>query len=346
MSETTLPDVEVTAPRATNPSQPAGSSWTEKAIDITIRLGTGTFGQTGKNTVKLSNLRMIVSVLKAGYPSMDTATARVYGVTQSVMNSVSTLGIPLTMYRAGNAMLIEAGDKGGAMFTVFNGYLGQAYQNFDDAPETCLELVGWAGQAEAITPTEAVSYSGSVDVATIMSNIAKKQGWNFENNGVKIQVSNPYLWGTAIQQVHDLARTANIEAYLDSGKSPIVLAIWPRYQTRGGTKPLISPQSGLIGYPKFQSSGMSFRCLFNPNIQFGSQIIMQSSTGSTARTVTPGDVSQANASGTNLPPTTNTGGPNGEWYVISPLSYDLSAQMPGGPWFCEVNCQRTNVTAP
>ena len=117
---------------ATTSPVPSGTSWTMKAIDITITLGTGTFGQTGQNTVKLSGLRSVVSIAKNGFPSMDRAEARVYGVDPSVMNTVSTLGIPLTMWRLGNTMLIEAGDVGGAMSVVYNGYLHQAYQNFDD----------------------------------------------------------------------------------------------------------------------------------------------------------------------------------------------------------------------
>lgn len=315
----------------------SGSSWTQKAIDITIRLGKGTFGQTGQNTVKLSGLRTIVSVEKAGFPSMDKVQARVYGVPPSIMNEVSTLGVPLTMWRLGNAVLVEAGDVGGSMFTVYNGYLHQAYQDFSEAPETALALVGWGGQAAAIQPTDATSYSGSTSVATIMEMIAKGQGWTFENNNVTVQVSNPYLWGTALQQVHDLARMAGIEVYVDTGHNPVTLAIWSRTFTRGGQVPLINGASGMIGYPRFQSSGMSFRSLFNPNIKLGGQIKMESTVGGA------GTIQVAGISGDT--PSSAQGGPNGAWCVIG-LTLDLSSQLPGGPWFCDVQCARTNVLAP
>jgi baseplate hub protein gp41 len=336
--------VSGTANGPTGAAQPSGSSWTLKAIDITITLGTGTFGQSGSNTVKLSGLRVVASIAKSGFPAMDKAEVRVYGVTPDIMNTVSTLGIPLTMWRLGNSMLIEAGDTVNGMSVVYNGYLHTAYQNFDEAPETSLVLIGWGGQAQAVTPTAPISYSGTASVATIMASIAQLAGWGFENSGVQTQLSNPYFAGTPLQQAQDVARSAGIEMYLDSGKSPPTLAIWPKYATRAGQIPLINAASGMIGYPKFQSSGMSFRCLFNPSIRLGGQIEMQSTIGS-ASTQQSGQIGTTPGA-PSTPVTNQTGGPNGQWYVISPLSYNLSAQLPGGPWFCEVNCARTNILAP
>lgn len=344
----TILDVNVTAdrPNAAVSTQPSGSSWIEKAIDITITLGKGTIGASGQNTVKLSNLRVKVDVLKQGSPSMDKAVARVYGVTSSVMNSISTLGIPLNFWRIGNAMLIEAGDATNGMFTVFNGYLHQAFQDFDEVPETSLVLVAWGGQDHAIIPVGATSYAGDTDVATIMQTIATKAGWGFEGNSVKVTVSNPYLWGTALQQAHDLARMANIEVYLDTGKNPNLLAIWDKTKTRGGPVPLINARSGLVGYPKFQSNGMSFRCLFNPNIKLAGQIKMESTTGGEPTQIPADQIGVVPGAIDGTRPATQTGGPNGIWYVIAPLTYDLASQLPGGPWFTNVNCMRTDILAP
>jgi hypothetical protein len=61
---------------------------------------------------------------------MDRAEIRICGVQPSVMNAVSTLGVPLQMFRIGNTMLIEAGDSVSGMSLVFMGYLRAAYQNF------------------------------------------------------------------------------------------------------------------------------------------------------------------------------------------------------------------------
>ncbi|MDR3533948.1 MAG: hypothetical protein P4L90_25710 [Rhodopila sp.] len=314
----------------TTASPNTGSSYVERKIDITITLGQGTFGQSGMNTVKLSGLRSVVNILKGGFPSMDRATVRVYGVPPSVMNSISTLGIPLPMVRHNNTVTVEAGDDTNGMSVVYAGYITNAWQDFSEVPETSLNITGWGGQDQALFPAPAISYPGTADVATILSGLATRMGWSFENGGVQVKLSNPYFAGTALEQAHNVARAANIEMYCDTSSSPITLAIWPKNSTRGGKAPLISAQSGLVGYPMFRDQGMAFRCLFNPSIRLGGQIQMQSSIGAAPQQTT----------GT---PTQQTGGPNGSWYVIGPLVFDLSAQIPNGPWFCDVTCARTLV---
>lgn len=80
------------------------------------------------------------------------------------------------------------------------------------------------------------SVKGSVDVATLMGQLAQSMGYSFENNGVSVQLSNPYLPGTAIDQVKALARGAGIDLYVDDN----VLAITPANTPRGGLIPEIS----------------------------------------------------------------------------------------------------------
>ena len=156
--------------------------------------------------------------------------------------------------------------------------------------------------------------------------------WNFENNGVNVTLASPYFAGSALEQAHAIARAGNFELYADTSEVPTVLAIWPKTGTRGGHVPIISAATGLVGYPRYQSNGMSFRCLYNPSIKLGGVIEMRSSVGGAPKTVP--------ASDNRVPPGTQTGGPNGTWMVVSPMTHDLSAQVPGGPWFMSVNCVR------
>lgn len=310
----------------------SGTSWTQKQINITITLGTGTFGSTGQNTVKLSNLRVVATIEKGGFPSQDRASIRVYGVPASIANQVSTLGIPQPMIRLGNTVTLEAGDTVNGMSVVYSGYMLECFQNFEEIPETSLQINAYFGMIGAMKPATPLSIRGTGDVATMMSGLANLLDCKFENNGVQVQLSNPYFPGTALAQAHELARAANINLYLDLAGG--TLAIWPLNGTRGGQIPLINPASGMIGYPTFQSNGMSFKTLFNPNIRLGGQIQMQSSVGNAATA----------ANNPNVPAGTQTGGPSGLWLVQPPLVHSLSAQLPGGPWFTDVHCVRVPGT--
>ena len=323
--------MSATQQSATGPNsfQPMG----QRAITAVITLGQGTFGQSGASTVILDGLKAEVTIQKASSPSFDLAEIRLYGVQPSIMNQVSTLGVPFPQVRTNNTVQVQAGDLVSGMGIVYQGYLSNAYQNYDGMPETMLELIGLGARLQALVPASPTSYPGPADVATIMSGLADQMGLAFENSGVQVQVqlSSPYFAGTLLQQAKKCAEAANIELTIDTGEDPPTLAIWPKTGTRGGLIPLISAASGMIGYPAFSSNGMRFTTLFNPNIRIGGLIQMQSSLGTALLYSNPAKPT---------PETIVAGGPNGIWYVRS-VTHELSSWVPDGPWFTTAECART-----
>jgi len=305
-----LPDVNITAPpTGTTPPQnagPSGSSYVERALSFTFTLGKGSFGLTGQNTVTVKGLRAHVTILKNGAPSMSHAEMRIYGLTPAIMNSLSTLGAPRPMERD-NTVSISAGDASNGMAVVYQGTVQDAWQNFDDQPNTFLEIISFVSTFINLQPIPPTSFPGSADVATIMSGLATQAKRNFENNGVQVKLAYPYLAGTILMQAQELARQANIE-FFDDGST---FAIWPKTGTRGGAIPLIGPNSGLVNYPRYTSQGIALRSVFNPNILFGGQIKLETSLIAA----------------------------QGTWYV-NKVSYDLSAQIVNGPWFTDIECNR------
>jgi hypothetical protein len=302
----------------TTQSSGTGPAYAQRALDISLTLGEGQFGQSGSNTIKMSGLRVIATVQKSGLPSFDRAEIRVYGVQPAVMNAASVQNVPLTQFRPNNDVLLEAGTIGGSMQTVFQGPIGFGWQVLDGA-ESFFQIVAWSGaRGAAMTPpAQPLSVQGSTNVAQVMASLAKSAGFNFQNDGVDVTLASTYFPGTLTDQIFNLARAADINAYIDSSTSPNTLVIWPKLMTRSGNAPLLSPETGLIGYPKFYDQGAQFRCLFNPNIRLGAPIQVQSS----------------------LPPA------SGQWMVIGPLTHNISAQQPNGPWFTDLSCARTLVPA-
>lgn len=333
-----IPSQPATPPLPTSASPVTGTSYVARAINVTITLGQGTFGQTGFNTVKLIGLRVAASIQKAGFPSQDNASVQVYGVEESLMNQVTTLGIhQIVQSRNQNAVIIEAGDAVNGMSIVHQGFIVDAFEDFTGSPETFLQITSVGGYIPAMQPVAPTSFPAGADAATMMQVLAGKAGWTFENNGVQVILPPTYLPGTYLDQMHTVARAANIEMYQDTGTTPPTLAIWPKNLTRvqNGIIPLVNKASGLINYPSFYSEGVSFRCLYNPNLTIAKQVQLQSSAGAKAPLL-----GQAGAS----PSGTFSGGPNGIWVIVK-LSYDLSAQIPDGPWFCDADCAVTNIPA-
>jgi hypothetical protein len=284
-------------------------TYIERAIDYTFVLGTGNFGEGGSNTVKVSGLRSTATITATGGPSMSKLNARIYGLTPTIMNTLSAMGTTDTQIR-NNQVFVEAGDADSGMSLIFGGIFHDCYQDLNAAPNTFLEIIGWTGPLTAASPVQPFSVKGSGDVATIMSEIATKAGASLQNNGVNIKISNPYFPGTGLTQAQKLADAANINfSVLPNG----VWSISPRNGAQSGSIPLISPNTGLVGYPKYSSLGVEVRTIFNPFIYTNQQFEIQSGFAQ------------------GLPGS----GVNGFW-VASKISHTLAAQMPGGPWFTDI----------
>ncbi len=99
-------------------------------------------------------------------------------------------------------------------------------------------------------------------------------------------------------------KDANIEW---NGIENNILSIWPRGGYRAGQIPIISPDTGMVGYPSFTQSGVVVKTLFNSAIRFGQLVSVQSSLqGATGQ------------------------------YRVQKLAHDIESEMPGGKWFTQM----------
>jgi len=273
----------------------------KKRLKFIITLGTGKFGASDNDQITLEGYRAIADIDKAGGMMMGTLRARIYGVTQDDMNSITTLQwkpqeiIP-------NTVEVYAID-GDTETLVFAGNIVNAWGDYQTMPDVYLRLQAQSAFINQLKPVPPRSFKGSIDVASVMSQIARDLGYNFENNGVSASLTDVYLPNTGLEQAKDLAHAANIDLYLDDK----TLAITPANSPRGELIPEISAESGLIGYPTFDGIGVNFQTLFNPSITFGGRI----------KLVT--DIKQA----------------KGEWIVTS-IGYRLESEKPGGAWLANV----------
>ena len=149
-----------------------------------------------------------------------------------------------------NVIEIAAGDIESGMSTVFRGTITSGFADFTGAPDVVFHVVAHIGGIEVMVPIAPTSFKGGADVATIMAGLAMQMGLNFENNGVKVQLSNPYFPGTGRTQAQACAEHAGIEWIIDNG----TLAIWYPGQARGGVASLLSPSTGMVGYPAYTST--------------------------------------------------------------------------------------------
>lgn len=281
-------------------------AFTEKKLRVTLKLGAEnqSFDEQGNNVAVLEGFRVTASVQSGNGSVTPTAKLMIYGVSANIMNRIAKIRWYAEEGKL-NFVQLEASSDGGKTYTlVFIGLITFASPNFDSSPEHILTIDATTALHQQLIPVPPVSFEGEVDVAQAISTICQKMNMRFENNGVNAKLSNSYLPQTALEQVKTLCQAANVDLYIDLN----TIAITPKGQAREITVPIISPQTGLLGYPTPTLSGVQFRCLFDPAIKFGGLIELKNSYIEVA---------------------------NGMWRVYG-LSLFLESQIAGGKWFAEI----------
>lgn len=293
----------------------------ERVIDVAVKLSAAVgsnqpnnFAESGGDQVTLSGHRVSARIQNSGSAAGSHATISVWGMSQSLMDQLSTLGMVIQMVPR-NTITVTAGDRTGGMSTVFIGTILDAYGDYNSAPDVPFRFECLAGAAEQAIPYPVSSFTGATDVATVMSAIASKMNWGFENNGVSVKLASPYFSGSAMQQVRTIAEHARINAAVVNN----VLAIWPRYGNRKGGTPLVAPPptGQMIGYPSYTQQGIMLKNIFDPRIIMGGQIQLQSS------------LTKA----------------SGLWNVLK-LDHALDALMPKGQWMSTIYAYNPRFPAP
>jgi len=276
-------------------------SFAKRELQITITLGTGQFGNDKGNTVVLSGHRALISISAYGGDAQGEMHAKIYGLSFDLINQLTTIGPIMTEIRGQNTVQVAAGDENGTLSTVYSGTIWQAFGDFASAPDVSLNILAYSAMGAAVMTVAPSSYEGASPVSVIMQDLAGKAQLNFIDHGVDQVLSSPYFPGSALDQIRECAKAADIDYIIENG----TLSIWPKYGSRAGQIPTITPQSGLVGYPTFSSQGVLLQCEFLPFSVVGGKITVENSSIPMA---------------------------NGTW-VIFQVSHFLSSEMPDGPWF-------------
>lgn len=283
------------------------------------------FTESGTDVMTLpSGLRMSARIMNAGKSAGDGGEAaagaslalKIYGMTLSQMNQLATLGMVYAQIRQ-NKVTVLAGDVSAPLAIAFIGSVQQAWIDFSAMPDVAFHVSALALGAESVLPADPTSIKQGVDVASLMEGFAKQMNLTFENNGVDAKLPASYFYGSPASQASACAAAAGISWFVDRG----VLAIWPKGKSRGGTVPLISKKTGLVGYPAFTSYGLALRTVFNPDLRFQAQVKVQT------------DLDKENAPlGINSV---------GNWTIYT-LDHDIESMVPNGKWFTDITCYNQN----
>jgi hypothetical protein len=286
------------------------SSFTAKQLRVTLILA-NPFPGTQSNTLVLTGMR-IIAVIQAVARLATSADIRIFGMLPADMNALTTIFIDGALL---NQLVIVEANDGSGWTQVFSGTFLEAQPDYRAAPDVFFHIQARAFYFEAIAPVPPLSYPTAVSAVTVIEQIAKQLNVTVQNNGVTAQLgAGAYYPGTAYDQLQKVCNDAGVDYYI-MGK---VLAICPHGFAQQNVAPIIlSPQSGLIGYPVIERFGVTIDCLFNPGIIGGGQIQVE---------------------GSDIPAA------NGKWFPFA-LTHVLESLVPGGSWFSNLQCGPHDLVA-
>lgn len=282
------------------------TSFTQKRLRVTIKVNNfnSIFPGTNSNTLELQNMRVSSKVQQVARLATQ-AEIRIYGMKQADMSALSVIWAkpPVVL---DHSVLLEA-DNGNGFVQVFSGVITEAQPNFQSAPDVSFDIVATTGYFQKINATEPTSYPAATDIKAVAGDLAKRMGFVFVDGGAKgTFAEGAYFWGTLWDQLAQACQGANADFYV-RGNTILV--------TEGGKpgkdKPsvVLSPGSGLIGYPMYERSGLHVLAIFDPAFECGVPIDVQS--------IVP------NASG--------------RWYPYS-MIHILESKVPRGQWLTQLQC--------
>jgi hypothetical protein len=266
----------ITPAKAQGAFQPK-SSYVQRLLEVTVKLapdqGTGQpikFAGTGSDAVTLSGFRTSVRIENSGSP-VQSAHVTIWGLNDSLMNQLSTLGKVFNLVPR-NLVTISAGDAENGLSPVFSGVAIAGVRRLQQDAETAVPLrvpdrIDRLDRRRrglelhrADRRRDHHGGAGAPDEPRL-----REQRRHRAAAGLLF----PGHADAAGQEVR-AGRHINAERVDADSK----LAIWPiggsRTSLQGQNIPLISKDTGMIGYPSFAPNGyIIVNALFNPQVAFG-----------------------------------------------------------------------------
>jgi hypothetical protein len=275
-------------------------SYNKKQIKYVITIEGRKFTSSGSDTIEIIGYRSSCYIDHAGGAQLSTGQIQIYGLSQSDMNSITTLNWNLQEQNRTLIDVFALDDSNTYETLIFRGNVINAWGVYANMPDVYLHIYAVNNWYNLMTPYPIISYRGSTKISTVIAKITNDLGLHFENIGVEAVLNNPYLTNTAINQIRTIAKHAKVDVYFDNNS----VVICNEGQPRGGVDVIINQESGMMNYPTFDNLGVNVEILFNPFLTFGGKITIQS------------DLPRA----------------NGDFTAIS-ISHTLQSEFPNGQYF-------------
>jgi hypothetical protein len=289
------------------------SSFTAKRLRVTLILADSAniaFTSTGDNTLILTDNRISARV-QSNARQATQANLKIWGMTLADMDAMTAAWLDPTAIR-NNIVVLEA-DSGDGFRPVFTGTILEAQPDFKSAPDVPFQILATIRYFQQIQIVEPLSYKGDVDIAVLGRYLAEKLEMNYDQSpDVKATLTDPYFPGSLWTQLNSVCKAARVDYYFQGDKL-VFAPISEAFDTKPAV--VLSPDTGLLGYPVYTRRGLNVSAIFDPAFLCGTAIEIQNSL---------------------------VKGANGRWYPYM-IEHALEAELPNGQWTSSLQCLRAGL---
>lgn len=211
----------------------------------------------------VSDVRCSFEIPKTQLGVPQQAIITLYNLSPETENSI---------IQNGQQVVVEAGYNGSFYGKIFSGNIIQPVRSKENGTDYKLTLVALDSNRFTTYGLVGVTLNSNLSMRDAISNIVSRANYPIETGSIAdTRITYPrgkVMFGKPSDYLTQIAKTMNATYYTEDGKVNIVQA----KQLESGEIFDLGPQTGLIGTPEQNDTGIEFSCLLNPLITLNSLV--------------------------------------------------------------------------
>ncbi|CRY10492.1 hypothetical protein [Yersinia enterocolitica] len=235
--------------------------YSKKELRYEFALSNGSFDKEGNDKISIDNVKSSFRVGSYGSYGGVQSEIMIFGLSLDRLAMLSGKGIGVWTPAQDTSISVYVGVN-----KIFSGGIFASYANMNGQPETALIMNAVAGLSLKTSSSSAFSQPGAVPVSTMLGAICNIFGFKLNAHGLDgIIAQSPNFAGSPMDQIRDICLAHGLRYQIFDN----VVTVWPEKSAIDDVVPLVSSESGLIGYPVFSQNGMTFQTQFSTLLSQG-----------------------------------------------------------------------------
>lgn len=235
--------------------------YSKKELRYEFALSNGSFDKKGNDKISIDNVKSSFRVGSYGSYGGVQSEIMIFGLSLDRLAMLSGKGIGVWTPAQDTSISVYVGVN-----KIFSGGIFASYANMNGQPETALIMNAVAGLSLKTSSSSAFSQPGAVPVSTMLGAICNIFGFKLNAYGIDgVIAQNPNFAGSPMDQIRDICLAHGLRYQIFDN----VVTVWPEKSVVDDVVPLVSSESGLIGYPVFSQNGITFQTQFSTLLSQG-----------------------------------------------------------------------------